>query len=48
MGEKRIAYRILVGKPEETDHLGDQDVGGWTILKWMLERWDGMVWTALI
>jgi hypothetical protein len=31
-GEKRNAYRILVGKPE------DQDVGGLTILKWILER----------
>jgi hypothetical protein len=24
----------------------DQDVGGWTILTWILERWDGMVWTG--
>jgi hypothetical protein len=22
----------------EIDHWGDQDVGGWTILKWILER----------
>jgi hypothetical protein len=29
MGERRNAYRILVGRP---------DVGGWTILKWILER----------
>jgi hypothetical protein len=36
MGEKRNAYRILVGKIEERDHWGD--VGGWTILKWILER----------
>jgi hypothetical protein len=32
-GETRNAYRILVGKPEE-----DQDIGGWTVLKWILER----------
>jgi hypothetical protein len=32
MGERRNAYRILVGKPE------DQDVDGWTMLKWILER----------
>jgi hypothetical protein len=38
MGERRNAYRILVGKPEERDHLEDQDVDGWTILKWILER----------
>jgi hypothetical protein len=32
---------------KERDHLEDQDVGGWTILKWILERYDGMVWTDL-
>jgi hypothetical protein len=37
MGEKTNAYRILVGKPEGRDHWEDQDVGGWTILKWNLE-----------
>jgi hypothetical protein len=43
MGEKRNAYRLLVGKPEE-----DQDVGGWIILGWILERWDGVMWTGLV
>jgi hypothetical protein len=38
MGEKRNAYRILVGKPERKRPLGDLDVGVWTILKWILER----------
>jgi hypothetical protein len=28
---------------KEKDHREDQDVGGWTILKWILERQDGMV-----
>jgi hypothetical protein len=28
---------------KERDHWEDQDVGGWTILKWILERQDGMV-----
>jgi hypothetical protein len=28
---------------KERDHWEDQDVGGWTILKWILEKWDGMV-----
>jgi hypothetical protein len=27
---------------KERAHWGDQDVGGWTILKWILEREDGM------
>jgi hypothetical protein len=43
MGEWRNAYRILVGKPDGKrplgrDHWEDQDVDGWTILKWILER----------
>jgi hypothetical protein len=25
----------------ERDHYEDQDVGGWIILGWILERWDG-------
>jgi hypothetical protein len=43
MGERRNAYRILVGKPKEGDHWEVHDVGGWTILKEILEREDGMV-----
>jgi hypothetical protein len=38
MKGKRNAYRILVGKPEGKRLLEDQDVGGWTILKEILER----------
>jgi hypothetical protein len=38
MAEKRNAYRILVGKPEGKRPREDQDVCGWTILKWILER----------
>jgi hypothetical protein len=34
-GEKRNAYRILVGKPEVKNHYEDQEVGGQTILKWI-------------
>jgi hypothetical protein len=33
---------------KERDHFEDQDVVGWTILKWILEREDGMIWTGLI
>jgi hypothetical protein len=33
---------------KERDHWEDQDVGGLTILKWILEKYDGMVWIGLI
>jgi hypothetical protein len=33
---------------KERDHWEDQDVDGWTILKWILDRQDGMVWIGLI
>jgi hypothetical protein len=29
------------------DHLEDQDVGVWTMLKWILDRYDGMVLIGL-
>jgi hypothetical protein len=38
MGEKRNAYSILVGKPEAKRPLERQDVIGWIILKWILDR----------
>jgi hypothetical protein len=37
MGEQRNAYRILVGNPVGKTHWKDQNVDGWTILKWILE-----------
>jgi hypothetical protein len=36
MREKRKVYRLLVGKPEGRRPLGDKDVGGWIILRWIL------------
>jgi hypothetical protein len=38
MGEKRNAYRILVGKPEGKKPLKYLDVGGGIILKLILDR----------
>jgi hypothetical protein len=38
MGEKRNAYRILVGEPKGKRPLGRLRVGGRIILKWILER----------
>jgi hypothetical protein len=44
--EKKNACRILVGNPEGKRPLEDQDVGGWTILKWILDGM-GMDWIDL-
>jgi hypothetical protein len=30
------------------DHYEDQDEGGWKILKWITEKYDGVVWSALM
>jgi hypothetical protein len=47
MREKRNAYRILVGNPERKRLLGRPRIGGWTILGWILERRDWMVWLRI-
>jgi hypothetical protein len=47
-GERRSAYMILVGKPEERDHLEDLCVDGRIILKRILKKWDGRIWTGFI
>ena len=46
MGESRSVYRVLMGKPEENDHLGDPDVDGCKILRWVFRKWDVGVWTG--
>jgi len=30
----------------EEDHLGDPDVDGRIILRWIFSKWDGGVWTG--
>ena len=40
MGERRGVYRLLVGKPEERDHLEDPGVDGRKILRWIFKKWD--------
>jgi hypothetical protein len=40
-GGMHIGYWWEIQK--EGDHWEDQDVDGWTILNWILERCDGMV-----
>jgi hypothetical protein len=41
----RIGY--LWESQKEIDNWEDQDVGGWKILKWILDRYDGMVWCGV-
>jgi hypothetical protein len=38
MGEKRNAYRVLVGRPERKRAVGRPRHSWWIILKWILER----------
>ena len=47
MGEERVVYRVLVGKPEGRNHLGDLGVDGRIILGWIFRRWDVCIWTGL-
>jgi len=48
VGEMREAYRVLVGKPQETDDLKDPGADGRTILKGIFKKWDVGAWTELI
>jgi hypothetical protein len=48
MGEKRNAYRLLVGKPEEKRPLGKPRHRWWIMLRWILERRVGVMWTGLV
>jgi hypothetical protein len=48
MRERRVLYRVLVGKPEgERDHLGDSGVDARIILIWILRKWDVGLWASL-
>jgi hypothetical protein len=42
---KLNAFKMLVGKPAERDHLEIRDVYRRLILEWMLGKYGGKVWT---
>jgi hypothetical protein len=48
MGEKRNACRLLVGKSERKRPLGRRRRRWVIIVGWILERWDGGMWTGLV
>jgi len=45
---RRVAYMVLVGKPEGKNHLENQTVDGRIILKRIIRKWDLGVWTGFI
>ena len=46
MGERRGEYGILVGKPEERDHLEDPGIDRRIILRCIFRKWDVGAWTG--
>jgi hypothetical protein len=48
MGEIKNAYKILVGKSEGKRPLGRPGKDGKIILKWILGKQGGNLWTGLI
>ena len=48
MGDRRGAYRVLVGELRYSDHLEDQGLDGRVILKLILKQWDGEAWPGFI
>jgi hypothetical protein len=47
MGERRLAYRVVVRRPERKRPLGRPrlDIGG---KEWIFKQWNGEVWSGLI
>jgi len=45
MGDRKGVYRVLVRKPEGSNHLEDPGVDGRIILSWIFRKWDVGVWT---
>jgi hypothetical protein len=39
-GDRRCAYRVLIGKPDGKSHLQDEGIDGRIILKGIFHKWD--------
>jgi hypothetical protein len=48
MGGRGTCIDYWQESQRESDQYKDQDVGGWIILGWILERWDGVMCTGLV
>jgi hypothetical protein len=48
MGEKRNWYKLLLGKAERKSSLGRPRYREWLILRWNIERDNGVAWTGLV
>jgi hypothetical protein len=48
MGESRVVYEVLVGKPEGVKPLGRPRRRWEDILKWIFRKWDVWSWTGSI
>jgi hypothetical protein len=47
-GRREIFIDYWQESQRERDCEKDQDVSGWIILGWLLEKWDWVMWTGLI
>jgi hypothetical protein len=41
IGERKGAYKVLVGKLREKDHLEDPGLDGRIMLTWIFRKWNG-------
>ena len=46
MEDGRGVHKVLVGKPDGKRPLGDEDVDGRILLRWILRKWEGVVGTG--
>ena len=47
MGEGRVVYKVLVGRPELGRPWGDPGVDGRVILRWISRMWDVGLWIGV-
>jgi hypothetical protein len=47
-GKRGMYVGYLWENQKERDHWEDRDIGGWTILGWILEKQDEMAWIGFM